>query len=93
MPALVRLCILHAALGVGLAAVFVAALLALNTANLGHLVLTAEVPAVIVALLVALNGGVFAVVQVAVAMTRSDIDPPPPRGGVLIPVRVEARRG
>lgn len=68
MPRLARLYLRHCAIGFALAAVFVAALLALDVGGLWHLVRSVEGGGLAVALLVVFNGIVFAGVQFALAV-------------------------
>lgn len=97
MPELVRLYIRNVLIGIGLAVVFVAALLGLNVANLRHLVLSSDMGWVAVAMLVVFNAIVFSGVQFAIAIMR--MAEPEDRGsggrkvragGALAPVRAEA---
>ena len=106
MPKLIRLYITQAAIGFGLAGVFVAMLLWFNVANLWHLVSTSDKGLLAVVILWFSNGVVFAGVQFAIAvMNMKDDDDDEPRGGhrqrvmlrepVAIPVRATgpSRRG
>ncbi|MBE3639847.1 hypothetical protein [Mangrovicoccus algicola] len=68
MPHLVRLYIRQVIAGFGLAAFFVGGLLALNVANLGHLVSSVQGGWIAVAMLWLANGVVFAGVQFALAL-------------------------
>ena len=103
MPKLIRLYIVHVAIGFGLAAAFVGMLLWFNVANLWHLVSTSDKGWLAVLLLWFSNGIVFAGVQFAIAVMRmKDDDDDEPRGGhrqrimarapVLIPVRADNQR-
>lgn len=70
MPRLVRLYITQTLIGFGLSAIFVAALLSLNVANLWHLVSSSSVGVLAVLMLWVFNGIVFAGVQFAIAIMR-----------------------
>jgi len=82
MPALVRLYIRQVAIGFLLAALFTAALLWLNVANLRHLVTHVAGGWLAVVMLVAFNGIVFAGVQFAIVVMGMAETPPrqPPAG-------------
>ena len=97
MPKLIRLYITSTLAGFALALTFVALLLALDVANLRHLVLGTQTGWLGGLLLVAFNGIVFAGVQFGIAIMRmADPGSDAARGGlhqpVLIPVRVDRRR-
>ena len=97
MPKLIRLYIISALTGFALALAFVAALLALDVANLRHLVLETQTGWLGGLLLVAFNGIVFSGVQFGIAIMRmAEPGDDAPRGGLhqpaLIPVRVDRRR-
>jgi hypothetical protein len=89
MPKLVRLYIVNVAMGFALAAVFVAALVMLNVAGIGHLVMGSDMGIVAALMLWVFHGVVFAGVQFAIAVMNLAEDNGP-RGGKLIPIRVEA---
>ncbi len=72
MPALVRLYILNVFIGFALSAVFVAALLWLNVANLWHLISTSPAGWIALAMLWVFNGIVFSGVQFAIAIMRME---------------------
>ena len=78
MPELVRLYIRHCLIGFAIAAVFVAALIWLNIANLQHLVFNTSGGFLALFLLFFFNGLLFASVQFAIAVMgmaeRSDTD-------------------
>lgn len=76
MPELVRLYIRQVIVGFGLSALFVAALLWLNVANLGALILNSDIGVVAVIMLWVFNGIVFAGVQFAVVIMRMGDDGP-----------------
>ncbi len=97
MPKLIRLYVTSALAGFALALAFVALLLALDVANLRHLVLGTQTGWLGGLLLVVFNGIVFAGVQFGIAIMRmAEPGDDAPRGGlhqpVLIPVRAERRR-
>lgn len=98
MPSLVRLYILQVFLGFGLSAIFVAALMWFNVANLRHLVSGSDVGLMAVVVLWVLNGIVFAGVQFGISVMRmaeddrdsgGKRDPAP----VAAPSRVSAEAG
>ncbi|GGD35035.1 hypothetical protein [Sinisalibacter lacisalsi] len=95
MPQLVRLYIKNVIIGFALSGVFVFALLYLNIANLWHLISTSDMGWIALAMLVFLNGIVFAGVQFAIVIMRMGEDDEP-KGGKRVPVatnipaRVEA---
>lgn len=102
MPELVRLYIRQVALGFALSAVFVAGLLWLNVANLGHLVLTSDMGLVAGLMLWVFNGIVLAAVQFGIrimGMAQAEDEDDDRRGGLVvepaaIPVPVgDGRRG
>jgi len=102
MPKLIRLYITQAAIGFGLAAVFVGMLLWFNIANLWHLVSTSDKGWLAVLILWVSNGIIFAGVQFGIAVMRmKDDDDDDDRGGGMrrramrrepatIPVRAES---
>jgi hypothetical protein len=101
MPKLVRLYISQVIIGFGLSAVFVAALLTLNVANLWHLVTHSTGGLLAVTMLWIFNGIVFAGVQFGISIMRladEDDTPRGPRQQALvreyapIPVRTDERR-
>jgi len=63
MPKLVRLYIRSVLIGFGVAGVFTAALLWLDVAGIGHLILASDIGGVAAAMLIFFNGIVFAAVQ------------------------------
>ena len=102
MPRLVRLFIRQALIGYALSAVFVAALLFFNIANLWHLVSTSDIGLIAVFILFYCNGVVFAGVQFAITvmgMAEKEQKPgggrrirlPMPPAGELEPIRVPSR--
>jgi len=99
MPKLIRLYITQVFVGFGLSAVFVAALLYTNVANLWHLVSTSEIGWIAVIMLFWFNGLVFSGVQFAITIMRMGHDDDEPASGkrvpvaTNIPVRVEASAG
>lgn len=86
MPELVRLYIKNVLMGFGLSAMFVGALLALNVANLWHLISTSPVGWIALVMLVFFNGVVFAGVQFAITIMRMEAQDDEPRGGRRVPV-------
>ena len=94
MPQLVRLYIVNVAFGFAVSAAFVFAIVSLNVAGLGHLVLESDKGLLAGLMLWIFNGVVFAGVQFAVAV-MSMADEGGPRGGLrepkLIPIRVEVQ--
>lgn len=70
MPRLIRLYIQQVLLGFALSAVFVAALMVFNIANLRHLVGASDVGLMAVIVLWVLNGIVFAGVQFGISIMR-----------------------
>ncbi len=89
MPHLIRLYISNVAFGFALAAAFVGALIVLDVAGVRHLVLHSDMGIVAALMLWVFHGVVFAGVQFAIAvMALGDDDTP--RGGKMIPIRVEA---
>lgn len=95
MPQLVRLYIRSVAVGFGLSALFLGALLALDVAGLRHLILESGSGWLAGAMIFMFSGTVFAGVQFAIAiMAMADRDDTP-RGGlrqhaVPVPVPVVA---
>ncbi|QDY68808.1 hypothetical protein [Qingshengfaniella alkalisoli] len=94
MPHLVRLYIRQSLIGFGISAVFVTLLLALNVANLGHLVLTSDMGWVAGFMLWFFNGIVFAGVQFALALPDGNVVPRSGRKEPVwlaepVPVRVD----
>lgn len=86
MPRLIRLYITHCAIGFAIALVFVVALIALDVANLRHLILTSDQGLLAFVILVMMNGVVFAGVQFAIAVMRMAAPDEGPRGGTRAPV-------
>ncbi len=90
MPQLVRLYIVNVAIGFAVAAVFVAALVEMDVAGIGRLVLQSDMGIVAALMLWVFHGVLFAGVQFAIAVMGLARDEAP-RGGTLIPIRVEVR--
>jgi TRAP-type C4-dicarboxylate transport system permease small subunit len=91
MPQLVRIYIQSVALGFTIAAAFTAALLWLDVAGIGRLVLGSDIGWIAVAMLVVFNGIVFSAVQFAIrimAMAEGDGPQGGRRSPVLVPVKV-----
>ena len=86
MPDLIKLYIRQVIIGFALSAAFVALLLALNVANLWHLVTHVNVGWIAVLMLWVFNGIVFAGVQFALALPRGHGDEDGGRAsGVYVP--------
>ena len=84
MPELVRLYITQVAWGFIISAVFVAVLLALDVANLRHLITGSDIGLIAVLMLWFMNGIVFAGVQFAYAIMSMAKKPRGPRGGTPV---------
>ncbi len=99
MPKLVRLYIVNVAIGFALSAVFLVAMVWLNIANLGHLVLNTPSGWIGGLMMFVSNGVIFAGAQFGIAVMRQAERDDGPRGGskapALIPiaVRAEAPKG
>ena len=91
MPQLIRLYITQVAFGFGVSAAFVFALVALDIAGIGHLVMGSDMGLVATLMLWVFHGVVFAGVQFAIAVMALAEDDAGPRGGKLIPIRVEVQ--
>ncbi|EEW25415.1 hypothetical protein [Rhodobacter ferrooxidans] len=95
MPKLIRLYIVNVAIGFAVALAFVVGLVALDVAQLRHLVLETEMGWLAGLMMVMFNGVVFAGVQFAIAVMRMAEKPEAPTGGRRaprvrpVPVRVE----
>lgn len=89
MPKLVRLYITHVLIGFALSAVFVAALLYMNVANLWHLISTSDMGWVATIMLFMFNGIVFSGVQFAFVIMRMGNEDKTPKGGKRIPVATD----
>ena len=70
MPKLIRLYIRQVAIGFALSLGFVAALVGLDVAGIGHLLLNSDMGGVALTMLIVFNGLVFAGVQFAFAVMR-----------------------
>lgn len=94
MPKLISFYIRHCAIGFAIAAVFVAALIAMDVAHLRHLVTHTDAGPFALLILWVLNGIVFAGVQFGIAVMRLGVDEgdrdDPGQGGQMVPVRVAA---
>ncbi|MEM1361731.1 MAG: hypothetical protein AAGF94_08450 [Pseudomonadota bacterium] len=94
MPKLIKVYIRQVMVGFLLSAIFVSALLALNVANLWHLVTHVGVGWIAVLMLWIFNGIVFAGVQFALALPREESEngrPGKPRlTAVLKPIPITA---
>ncbi|WP_298846248.1 hypothetical protein [uncultured Ruegeria sp.] len=100
MPKLIRLYITQVVWGFVISAVFVGVLLALNVANLRHLITGSEVGLVALVMIWFMNGIVFAGVQFAYKIMSMAEKPQGPRGGTPVvhsfepaTVKQEARTG
>ncbi len=98
MPALVRLYIRSVAFGFGIAVVFTAALVWLDVAGIGHLILGSDIGWVAALMMVFFNGIIFGAVQFACQIMGMAEDDTPtgghrhPQAGLRpIPVEVPAR--
>jgi hypothetical protein len=89
MPQLIRLMLLHGALGFGISAVFVALLVSTDTNGLAALLHGAESYPLPTLLLWFFCGLTFGSVQIGTALMLSDQDSAP-RGGTRIPVALPA---
>ncbi|AXT26515.1 hypothetical protein D1823_07940 [Ruegeria sp. AD91A] len=81
MPKLIRLYITQVAWGFVISAVFVGALLALNVANLRHLITGSEIGLIALVMIWFMNGIVFAGVQFAYKIMSMAEKPQGPRRG------------
>lgn len=92
-PDLMRLYLLHCAIGFVLSAVFVGLILAYDVVGLRGLVMGSDVGWLAVFLLWFFNGTVFGSVQFAIVLMldADDDDDDGPRRGELVPVRVAAK--
>ena len=91
MPKLVRLYIKSCVIGFALAVGFVVALVVMDVAGLQRLILSADMGWVAALMMVVFNGVVFSGIQFSIAvMLMAEGDDAPPRGGRMIPIRVEA---
>jgi hypothetical protein len=95
MPELIKLYIRSCLIGFGIAAIFVAAIVCLDVANLGHLVFQSSDGVLAVVVLWVLNGIVFAGVQFGIAiMQLADDTPTKGRGfGVVLRALVPVSKG
>ena len=93
MPQSNRASIGNAAIGFGVAGVFVAGLIGMNVAGVGQMVLASGMGVVAAVALWLLHGVAFTAIQIAFKSMGLDDDDSHhggPRGGKLIPIRVEA---
>ncbi|MCA0906171.1 MULTISPECIES: hypothetical protein [Ruegeria] len=100
MPKLIRLYITQVAWGFVISAVFVGVLLALNVANLRHLITGSEIGLIALVMIWFMNGIVFAGVQFAYKIMSMAEKPQGPRRGTPVAhsfepatVKQEARAG
>jgi hypothetical protein len=103
MPPMVRFLLRHAAIGFGLAAVFVGALIHFDIGSIGTVLAQSGVQGIATGLLVMMVGLTFSSVQMGYAvMMQSDDSPLDPRGGATerlpatslqpVPVKATHRR-
>jgi len=96
LPVAVRFMLQHGAIGFGIAAVFVALLMATDMAGLGTLLRGADSAPLPALLLWFFCGLTFGSVQIGAAVMLMDTDDQPPAGGtrapILVPIPVRARR-
>lgn len=97
MPKLIRLYIVNVAIGFALSGVFLGALVWLNVAGLGRLILGSDIGLLAALMIFVFQGVVFAGVQFAIAVMRmAEADDTPPRGGLrqhLTPAPVRVAQG
>ncbi|TNF61267.1 MAG: hypothetical protein EP307_07170 [Rhodobacteraceae bacterium] len=96
MPDLIKLYIRHTLIGFAIAAGFVAALLWFDVLGLWGMIRHDPSGWLVVFILWFFHGALFGAVQFGWAvmeMGRRDDDDRGPRGGMMIPVRVPARKG
>lgn len=84
MPKLIRLYITQVAWGFVISAVFVGVLLALNVANLRHLITSSEIGLIALVMIWFMNGIVFAGVQFAYKIMSMAEKPHGPRRGTPV---------
>ncbi len=84
MPKLVRLYITQVAWGFAISAVFVGVLLAMNVANLRHLITGSEIGLIALVMIWFMNGIVFAGVQFAYKIMSMAEKPQGPLGGSAV---------
>ncbi|NOE17570.1 hypothetical protein GS634_05465 [Ruegeria atlantica] len=84
MPKLIRLYITQVAWGFVISAVFVGVLLALNVANLRHLITGSEIGLIALVMIWFMNGIVFAGVQFAYKIMSMAEKPQGPRRGTPV---------
>jgi hypothetical protein len=96
VPKIMRFYVMHCAIGFLVAAVFIAALMYFNVANLWHLISTSDIGLMALGVFWVLNGIVFAGVQTAVAVMLMAEDPDKdddePKGGTSITLHAYASR-
>ena len=89
MPKLIRLYITQVAWGFVISAVFVGVLMALNVANLRHLITSSEMGFIALGMIWFMNGIVFAGVQFAYAIMSLAETPKGPRRGTPVAAKFE----
>ena len=82
MPKLIKLYIVHVAIGFGIAAAFLALLLLLDIGGLRHLILDTPMGWLAGLMIFMFSGNVFAGVQFAIAVMRMADPDDGPRGGL-----------
>lgn len=97
MPKLIRLYIVNVAIGFALSAIFLAAMIVMDVAGLGRLILGSDMGLLAALMIFVFQGVVFAGVQFAIAVMRmAEEDTSPPRGGLrqhLTPAPVRVAQG
>ena len=97
MPKLIRLYIVNVAIGFALSAIFLAAMIVMDVAGLGRLILGSDMGLMAALMIFVFQGVVFAGVQFAIAVMRmAEEDTSPPRGGLrqhLTPAPVRVAQG
>lgn len=89
MPKLIRLYITQVILGFVISAIFVGVLLAINVANLRHLITNSDLGLIALAMIWFMNGIVFAGVQFGYAIMSMAEKPKGPRRGSPVLHRFE----
>lgn len=97
MPKLIRLYIVNVAIGFALSAIFLAAMIVMDVAGLGRLILGSDMGLLAALMIFVFQGVVFAGVQFAIAVMRmAEEDTSQPRGGLrqhLTPAPVRVAQG
>jgi hypothetical protein len=87
MPKLIRLYIVHCAIGFGISIAFLCMLLWLDVSGLRGLIFGSDVGWLAAIMMIVMNGTVFASVQFAIAVMGLAEKPDGPRGGLGAPPR------